>query len=321
MTNLHILILLFMSSALFAQSDMIEYRDHTERTYTGFKQLINDGSEAIVGGLLDNDLVYDPSNNRLWSNNSGDTYLFRVNMRGRVNGQGRACRCEVYMFTGTGTDSVKVAQTDLAFKRRRFDVESDLTAFYTYPTFVANSAKVYCKFPGMTTIREVSYWFNRINRANAPVADSLAYAQVELAADAVPVLNSNLPLPIGLLGILPLERFTYNTGLFELTPDLTLVGRVVEFNVQATVRHTNRAELSLYLQRWDGTAWVELERASNYNTRDANQDVGTTTIAGYLYEVQAGDKYRVQYRLETDGGITVNTLIKAGGTRLSVRSL
>jgi hypothetical protein len=93
--------------------------------------------------------------------------------------------------------------------------------------------------------------------------------------------------------------YTYLDGVVTIGAELD--GARVAISASAAVVFSNRTQLKLILQTDVGAGWVNVLAASNYNTRDFNQNEGTTNLTTTIATVSAGHKFRIVYFLTQDG--------------------
>lgn len=94
--------------------------------------------------------------------------------------------------------------------------------------------------------------------------------------------------------------FTYDALTGEVTIGASLDDSWLMVSASIGVDYPNRSEIKLFLQRWNGSAWVDDMITANYANRDSTQDEGTGHIAGRLIQVSDGDKLRIMHAIEVD---------------------
>lgn len=111
--------------------------------------------------------------------------------------------------------------------------------------------------------------------------------------------------------------FSYDPATGIVTVGAALNGVRAEITAQIYVVEANRSEVILRLERDSGAGFVDVVEASNYNTRNASQDEGSTSIAGYPITLVTGDQWRAYVYVQADGsGVTAKDL----GSYLSIRA-
>ena len=100
------------------------------------------------------------------------------------------------------------------------------------------------------------------------------------------------------------DGYSISSGEVTIGPELD--GKWLLVNIQINGDgFNNRTQVVVELQQDTGGGYSTLIRSSNYNSRDSDQNEGTTSINGFLVQVSEDDKLKVMCANNTDGAAGV----------------
>jgi hypothetical protein len=110
----------------------------------------------------------------------------------------------------------------------------------------------------------------------------------------------------------------YTNSSGEITIGSELDGKRATFNVCVLGDgFNNRTQVVVEIEVDTGSGFTSIMRSSNYNSRDSDQNEGSTVISGFVRELTTGEVYRIRVGNNFDGAVGS---MSSEGTMISIRA-